>query len=162
MYVIPVSMKKLNQNPQLTYYKFQQPIILPNKQEDIIGYAYRDFNVSFGERLNRTPENFYEQPFNRKNMPKLMKEYLFRDYEDRQKMPPYQMLRTVYADLKDIESLDLVPHDEPLFQNLTNEPNRTARKGLVFEVQELKSEMGHTPLFKDGSSNLGMYLLRKI
>ena len=27
-------------------------------------YAYRDYNISFGERLFRTPQNFYEQDFN--------------------------------------------------------------------------------------------------
>ena len=45
--------------------------------------AYRDYNVNFGARLFRTPENFYEQPFNKNGMPDAMKNYLYADYEDR-------------------------------------------------------------------------------
>ena len=39
-------------------------------------FAYRDYNISFGDRLNRTPEDFYAQPFNRENMPDTAKKYL--------------------------------------------------------------------------------------
>ncbi len=130
-----------------------------------VQFAYRDFNISFGERLFRSPENFYEQPFNQKGMPKTMKDYLYRDYEDRQKMPPNQMLKLVFDDLNYIDNLDYVKKHfsgEPLFANLSNSPNRNAKKGLVSEVEAMKSEMDDLPLFKDGNSNLGVYLLRKI
>ncbi len=126
-------------------------------------FAYRDYGISFAGQINRSPANFYE--FNKKNLPATMKEYLNEDYEDRQNMPPAQMMKLVYGDLNDINSLDFVPRifpDEPLFADLTDKPKRNARKGLVAEFETLKDEMRDEPLFKDGSSNLGMYLLRKI
>ena len=131
----------------------------------INNYAYRDYNITFGDRLFRTPANFFAQPFNKNNMPDTMKEYLNADYSDRQNMPPAQMLRLVFDDLNEIKSLDFVPRifpNEPLFKDLTDTPKRNARIGLVSEFEALKSEMGETPLFKDGTSNLGMYILKKI
>ena len=127
--------------------------------------AYRDYNINFGARLNRSPENFYEQDFNKQNMPDAMKKYLAADYEDRKNIPPAQMMKIVYGDLESINKLDFVPRvflDEPLFADLTDSPNRKAKKGIVSEVGTLKSEMDAEPLFKDGTSNFGMYLLRKI
>jgi len=133
--------------------------------------AYRDYNVTFGAQLNRTPANFYE--FNKKNLPDLMRTYLNADYEDRKNIPPAQMMKIVYDDLNQIDSLDFVRRiyvddvsdddlKEPLFAELTDVPTRKARKGLVSQVETLKDEMGETPLFKDGTSNFGMYLLKKI
>ena len=98
-------------------------------------------------------------------MPDTMREYLNADYSDRQNMPPAQMLRLVFDDLNEIKSLDFVPRifpNEPLFKDLTDTPKRNARTGLVSEFESLKSEMDEIPLFKDGTSNLGMYILKKI
>ncbi len=135
------------------------------KQYSLPSGAYRDYNITFGAQINRTPANFYA--FNQKNLPDMMKAYLNRDYEDRQHMPPAQMMKEVYGDLAlpQITSLDFIPRifpDEPLFANLTDIPNRKARKGLVSQVETMKDEFKDIPLFKDGSSNLGVYLLRKI
>lgn len=138
---------------------------LTNTNNTISNYAYRDYNISFGDRLFRTPANFFAQPFNKNNMPDTMREYLNADYSDRQNMPPAQMLRLVFDDLNEIKSLDFVPRifpNEPLFKDLTDTPKRNARTGLVSEFESLKSEMDEIPLFKDGTSNLGMYILKKI
>ncbi len=166
MQLLPISLYNYSYKNQLSHSVKNQN---KNKEENKyttnpLGFAYRDFNVNFGERLFRSPENFYEQPFNQKGMPKTMKDYLYRDYEDRQKMPPNQMLKLVFDDLNYIDNLDYVKRhfEEPLFEDLTNTPNRNARKGLVSEVEAMKSEMSVAPLFKDGNSNLGVYLLRKI
>ena len=134
-----------------------------NSMPYLTQFAYRDYGISFAGQINRSPANFYE--FNKKNLPDTMKEYLNADYEDRQNMPPAQMMKLVYGDLNEINSLDFVPRlfpDEPLFADLTDRPKRNARKGLVSEFEALRDEMKDEPLFKDGSSNLGMYLLRKI
>ena len=56
-------------------------------------HAYKDFNIMF---TGRTPENFYAQDFNRNNMPSSMKEYLDYNYEERQHIPPEQMMREVF------------------------------------------------------------------
>ena len=50
---------------------------VPNTYGEKRTFAYRDYSISFTERLKRTPENFYAQEFNRKNMPDRVKTYLF-------------------------------------------------------------------------------------
>ena len=40
-------------------------------------YAYRDYNINFGARLFRSPQNFYEQDFNEQNMPRSLHEYIY-------------------------------------------------------------------------------------
>ena len=67
---------------------------------------YRDYNISFGARLFRTPANFYAQPFNQTGMPQTMKTYLNDDYEDRQNMPPAQMMKIVFEPLKYADNLE--------------------------------------------------------
>lgn len=143
-----------------------KPPVCTVRQYNYIPAAYQDFNITFGAQINRTPANFYA--FNKKNLPDAMRNYLNGDYEDRQNMPPAQMMRYVYRGLndKDVDSLDIVKRlyaeKEPLFAELTDTPTRKARKGLVSQVETLKEEFGDAPLFKDGTSNLGLYLLRKI
>lgn len=132
--------------------------------------AYKDYNVNFGARLFRTPENFYAQPFNKNGMPNTMKEYLNADYEDRQKMPPAQMLKLVFDDVNEAKNLEQVKRiysgqpgynpKEPLFENLTDTPNKKARTGILAEI-DLMREDGKT-LFKNGKDNLGLYILKKI
>ena len=39
--------------------------------QNLKSFAYLDFNINF---TGRTPENFYQQEFNKKNMPDSMKE----------------------------------------------------------------------------------------
>lgn len=125
--------------------------------------AYRDYNVNFTARLFRTPENFYEQPFNRSNMPDTMKTYLFNDYDDRKNMPPNQMMKLVYGDLEETKSLEQVKRifpDESLFANLTDTPNKKARTGVIAEIELMRQE--NKSLFKNGKDNLGHYLLKKV
>lgn len=125
--------------------------------------AYQDFNINFGARLFRTPENFYAQPFNQNGMPDTMKEYLYDDFEDRQKMPPAQMLKVVFSDIKNAKSLEEVKKaypEEKLFNNLSDTPNRKARTGILAEIDLLKEP--DKSLFKNGKDNLGLYILNKI
>ena len=125
--------------------------------------AYRDFNINFSGRLWRTPENFFSCKFNQDNMPLTMKEYLEADYEDRQKMPPAQMLALVFEDVKNAKSLEEVKQlypEEPLFANLSDTPDRKAKTGTLAYI-DLFKEDGKS-LFKNGKDNLGLYLLQKI
>lgn len=125
--------------------------------------AYKDYNISFGERLFRTPENFYAQPFNKKGMPQTMKDYINDDYEDRQKMPPAQMLKLVFDDINETKSMEQVKRlypEEPLFANLNDDPNRKARTGVIAEIDLMRQE--GKSLFKNGQDNLGLYILKKI
>ncbi len=125
--------------------------------------AYKDYGINFSARLFRTPANFYEQKFNRNGMPETMKNYLFSDYEDRQNMPPAQMMRLVFGDVNETKSLEQVKRlypNEPLFDNLQDSPARNARTGVIAEIELMKKE--DKSLFKNGQNNLGLYLLKKI
>lgn len=123
--------------------------------------AYND--LTFTGRLFRTPEDFYSCAWNKTGMPETMKQYLNADYEDRQHMPPQQMLALVFDDINETKNLEQVKRifpKEPLFKNLSDEPNRKARAGILAEIDLMKDE-GHS-LFKNGKDNLGHYILKKI
>ncbi len=162
---------KINYTNTPRYLLHKAPVNAPdnktntgNQINQMPRFAYMDFNINFGARLFRSPENFYEQPFNQKNMPDSMKKFLMADYENRKSMPPALVMKIVFEDINSLDSLNAVKkhYDEPLFKDLTDEPKRNARKGIVSEVEAMKSEMDYAPLFKDGNSNFGLYLLRKI
>jgi len=123
-------------------------------------YAYRDYNISF---CGRTPENFYQQDFNRENMPSSMKNYLNYDYVQRQHIPPEQMMHEVFKYIEDAKDFDevkkLYPNEE-LFQKL-HQNKIKSRTGILSEIRIAK-ELSDTPLLKDGSDDFGMYLLKKI
>ena len=124
---------------------------------------YRDYNINFKARLFRTPANFYAQPFNQTGMPNTMKDYLNDDYEDRQNIPPAQMMKIVFEPIKMADTLEDVKEifpDEPLFDNLTTTPKRKARTGVIAEIELMKDE--NTKLFKNSDDTLGLYLLKKI
>lgn len=126
-------------------------------------FAYRDYNVSFGDRLFRTPENFYEQEFNRLNMPDTMKAYLYADYEDRKHIPPAQMMKIVFNDINNAKTVEDVKEfypNEPLFANLHSIDNRKYREGILAEIRYLKEP--DKSLFKNGKDDLGLYILKKI
>lgn len=139
-----------------------------SKQQQNINYsynpiAYQDYNLNFTARLFRTPANFYEQSFNRNGMPDTMKNYLFDDYEDRQNIPPAQMMKLVFGDLKyadTLEDVKILFPDEPLFENLKDVSGKKARTSVIAEIELMKQE--DKPLFKNGKDNLGLYLLKKI
>lgn len=147
--------KNLNSNKNIENKSYKQYSYNP--------LAYQDYGISFSARLFRTPANFFEQDFNRKGMPETMKNYLFDDYEDRQNMPPAQMMRLVFDDINETKSLEQVKRiypNEPLFNNLRDIPGRNARTGVIAEIELMKQE--DKSLFKNGQDNLGLYLLKKI
>lgn len=121
-------------------------------------HAYRDFNISF---TGRTPEDFY--PFNRDRMPYSMRNYLDYDYAQRQHMPPEQIMREVYKHLENAKTFDDVKRDYPkedLFKGL-KKPTIDSRKTVLAEIKTYR-DLGTSPLLKDGSDDLGMYILKKI
>lgn len=120
----------------------------------------RDYNVTFG---GRTPEDFYAQDFNRENMPSTMKNYLNYDYGNRQHIPPEQMMQEVFKYLELADNFDDVKEvypDEELFRSL-HDNYKKHTKNILAEIKMAK-EISDIPLFKDGSDDFGMYLLKKI
>ncbi len=152
--ITPFYVSSLRQNK-----KEQNRVIAQNNVYNPI--AYND--VSFTARLFRTPEDFYSCPWNKNGMPETMKQYLNADYEDRQHMPPQQMLTLVFDDINETENLEQIRRifpDEPLFKNLTDTPNKKARTGILAEIDLMKED--NKSLFKNGKDNLGHYIIKKI
>ena len=128
-------------------------------------FAYKDFNVSFGDRLNRTPENFYAQTFNRENMPDTAQKYLFENYTERQHMPPAQLQREAYQYLMLADSVkdvkDMYP-EEPLFEGLRSLDETRPTVGTLLLLKWDK-QVSDTPVFKDSENkDLTVYLLKKV
>ncbi len=131
--------------------------------------AYRDFNISFGARLFRTPENFYEQDFNKDGMPKSLHRYIYSpdNHNFRKTIPPSQAMKEVFGSISDMQSLEEVKAafpDEPLFSDLHSQSSRKARIGLLGKLALLRSDEDYAnkSLFKNGKDDLGMYILKKI
>ena len=131
--------------------------------------AYRDYDISFGERLFRKPEDFYAQEFNEKGMPKLLHEYIYEgiDTKFKRTIPPAQAMQEVYGSLKFAQNLDMVKQiypNEPLFSNLHSKPSVKAREGVLGELALMKADEGYAEksLFKNGKDDLGLYILKKI
>lgn len=133
-------------------------------------YAYQDYNISFGARLFRTPQNFYEQEFNEQNMPVSLHKYIYEEGnpEFKRSIPPAQAMKEVFGKINDeAKNLDDVKRlypKEPLFENLTSKPNKNSREGLLGLLNLLKDDPDYTDktLFKNGDDDLGLYILKKI
>lgn len=140
-----------------------------NKQNDkqegnitnpIVQQGYRDFNINF---RGRTPEDFYAQEFNIKNMPETMNVYLQEDYEARKHLPPEQVMNQAFKYLNVTENFAEVKSiypEERLFANL-HEASPRIRTGVLSEIR-LAKEMSDAPLFNDGTNDIGIYILKKV
>ena len=131
--------------------------------------SYKDFNISFypnfKARLNRTPENFYDQQFNIDNMPDTVKKYLFEDFAERHHMPPAQLQREAFEYLKIADSVrdikDMYP-DEPLFAHLKELKDTKPSQGILL-LLKWDAQTSQTPIFKDPQNkDITTYLLKKV
>lgn len=107
--------------------------------------AYQDFNISFGARLFRTPENFYEQDFNEQNMPDTLHKYIYEspDSNFRKTIPPAQAMKEVFGKInyaKDLDAVKKMFPEESLFANLTSTPNKKSREGLLGIINLMKND----------------------
>lgn len=131
--------------------------------------AYKDYNVAFGARLFRTPENFYEQDFNKNGMPVTLHRYIYNpsQHDFRKTIPPAQAMKEVFGPIAYMETLEQVKEafpDEPLFKDLHSKSSRKARTGILGELALLREDkdFAEKSLFKNGKDDLGMYVLKKI
>ncbi len=131
--------------------------------------VYKDFNISFGARLFRTPENFYEQDFNKEGMPKSLHRYIYNPehFNFRKTIPPAQAMKEVFGKISDMQTLEDVKEafpNEPLFADLHSQSSRNARTGVLGELALVRSDDYYSDksLFKNGKDDLGMYILKKI
>lgn len=163
---------KISYTPTLIT-NFKQKQITQNQNEQTVNqqekapqerkiFAYRDYNVSFGARLNRTPENFQE--FNSKTMPTQMKEYLLEDFDTRKFIHPAELQRQAYQWLEGCDTVDEVKAmypNEPLFEGLKSINDTKAKRGYLFDLRIMND--GSEPIIKNSpKEDLSVYLLKKI
>ena len=163
MRISEVSLFSINNNNQKKQIK--KTVAAPINVKSLPLTAYRDFNLSFKARLNRTPENFYAQQFNIDNMPETVKKYLFDDFEQRHHMPPAQLQREAFEYLKIADSVqdvkDMYP-DEPLFAHLKELKDTKPSQGILL-LLKWDAQTSQTQIFKDPQhKDLTTYLLKKV
>lgn len=139
---------------------------IANTQQNYMSiYTKSNFTPTFGERLHRTPENFYAQKFNQDNMPKTVKEYLYKDFSEHHHMPPAQLQREAFEYLKIADTIDDVKStypEEPLFQSLRS-VNETKPSTGILLLLKWDAQTSNTPIFKDKENkDLTVYLLKKV
>lgn len=142
-----------------------QPVIHHAKAST--SFAYQDYNISFGARLNRTPENF--QDFNSNNMPVRMKNYLLEDFDTRKQIHPTELQKQAYEWLNAASSVEDIKEtysDEPLFADLKSVKNTKATRGLLYKLRYLELNTKE-PIFKkefneSNKEDLTVYLVKKI
>lgn len=141
----------------------QQAVSNPLENRNV--FAYNDHNISFGARLNRTPEDFYAQKFNQENMPATVKNYLNEDYEERQHMPPSQLQREAFEYIKIADNVKDVKEmypDEQLFKDLRPFSETNSKRGTLLLLR-WDAQTSQTPVFKDKEEkDLSLYLLKKV
>ena len=131
--------------------------------------VYKDYNINFGARLFRSPENFYEQDFNKEGMPKTLYDYIYnpKNFDFRRKIPPAQAMKEVFGPIAYLTSLEQVKKaypEEPLFQDLHSKPSKNAKTGVLGELALMKTDKDYEDktLFKNGKNDRGMYIIKKI
>ena len=134
---------------------------IPTNLNKGLGYP-KGFTPYFGARLLRTPENFYEQEFNKKGMPKTLRDYLNSNYEVNSKKPPMQLNQEAFADLLLCESIEDVKEmfpDEPLFHNLQTLQTIRPKQGYLRDLRMVDTK--NNEVLSNGE-DLTVYLLKKV
>lgn len=141
----------------------------PLSTQNAAQYAYRDFNISFAARLNRTPEDFHKQDFNSENMPSRVKEYLLEDFDKRKLIHPTKLQKAAYEWLEasnEVDDIKAAYPQEPLFKDLKSVKNTKATRGLLYKLRILElntKEPVFKKEFKDlNNDDLTVYLVKKI
>ena len=166
MRILPIFFAKNNTNiNKTTLKKENNSSTTPIKNSYTEYFSYQDYNINFKARLNRTPENFYEQKFNLENMPVTVKNYLYEDFEEHHHMPPAQLQREAYAYLNIADTVqdikDAYPN-EPLFSKL-KEVDETKPSSGILLLLKWDAQTSKTPVFKNPENkSITTYLLKKV
>lgn len=135
-----------------------------NNNNNSIRMHHIDYqNINFGKR---SPQDFYEQDFNKRNMPDTMKRYLYADFAQRSRIAPVQIVQEAFDDLSAASTVDDIKElfpNEPKFAKLRPANYVGATTGILKKIKDIKAlQEVPEPLFKDGSDDLTTYLVKKI
>lgn len=127
-----------------------------------LNYNYNR-SINFGKR---SPQDFYEQDFNKKNMPDTMRHYLYADFAQRSRIAPIQIMQETFDNLEAASTVDDIKElfpNEPKFAKLRPANYSGATSGVLKKIKDIKAlQEVPEPLFKDGSDDLTTYLVKKI
>ena len=156
-------------------YKLQNPIAAQNIQtqqqpdQPQISYhaglrsKFNDHLVSFGARVDKGLERFYDA--NKDRMPSPMRRYVD-SLEDKTRLTPLQAQRRAFINLENAQNVKDIKRffpDEPIFEGLIEPENSPATRGIINSVKENKEllEMYDSGVLKD-KENLTVYLVKKV
>lgn len=134
-----------------------------NKNYNNIAPYYNDYLLSFGARVDKGLERFYNT--NESRMPITVKEYVD-NLDDKTKLTPLEAQQKAYETLDSCNTIDDIKEaypNEPLFKELINPIDTKATRGILSSVKENNEllELSGQGVLKD-KSNLTVYLVKKI
>lgn len=133
-----------------------------NKNYNNIAPYYNDYLLSFGARVDKGLERFYNT--NESRMPITVKEYVD-NLDDKTKLTPLEAQQKAYETLDSCNTINDIKEaypNEPLFKELINPIDTKATRGILSSVKENNEllELSGQGVLKD-KSNLTVYLVKR-
>lgn len=135
-------------------------------ENQILSNYYNNHFISFGARVDKGLEQFYER--NKERLPKSVETEIFDALTSGKEIPtPIEAHARAFNDVYLSETVDEIKElypDEPLFQGLKTVKEAKGTRGLIYEINTLSDVLKETGehLFKDGSDDLTAYLVKKL
>ena len=151
---VPQYKKEVKQNSPIQNFPQTNPINT---------FGYNDYLLSFGARVDKGLERFYE--INKDRMPQTVKEYV-ENLEDKSKYSPLEAQRNAYELLENAQTIEDIKKaypQEKLFENLIDPIESHATRGILNSIRENDEllKLSDQGILKD-KSNLTVYLVKKI
>ena len=125
--------------------------------------GYNDYMLSFGARVDKGVDRFYET--NKDRMPQTVKIYI-ESLDDKSKVSPLEAQQKAYELLEIAQSVEDIKNaysDEQLFKDLINPLESRATRGILNSLKENDEllKLSGQGVLKD-KSNLTVYLVKKV
>lgn len=125
--------------------------------------GYNDYMLSFGARVDKGLDRFYET--NKDRMPQTVKNYI-ESLDDKSKVSPLEAQQKSYELLEIAQSVEDIKNaypDEQLFKDLINPLESRATRGILNSLKENDEllKLSGQGVLKD-KSNLTVYLVKKV
>ena len=133
------------------------------KSLSFLDSKYNDYLLSFGARVDKGLERFYE--VNKTRMPVTVKDYI-ESLPDKKVLSPMEARRNAFEYLQYADTIDDIKGvygNEKLFENLINPQDSKAKRGILYSIrenEELLALLNQATL--KNKENLTVYLVKKI
>ncbi len=151
---VPQYKKEVKQNSSVKNFPQNNPI-------NPLGY--NDYLLSFGARVDKGLERFYDT--NKDRMPQTVRDYI-ENLDDKSKYSPLEAQKNAYEKLESAQTIEDIKKaypQEKLFENLINPIDSHATRGILNSIRENDEllKISDQGVLKD-KSNLTVYLVKKI